>query len=509
MKFLLRLAVFAIAVAAARADGLKISPLFGTNACVQAGRPIAIWGWDTAGEKVEITLGESSATATTGTDGRWKAELPAVKAGGPYSLVVKDSKSEVRSENVVAGEVWLASGQSNMFFPLARTTDGEKACAGADRPTLRLFLIEVKPTFEPASEPSGQWVVCTPQTVRPFSGVAYYFGARLNDELKTPVGMIQSSLGGTPIQCWLPPDVWGLDANLNRIQEDTIKKADIHAQKRYDAVKKRNPKLPPVDLKAVDQNDPSVCFNSGIASIVPYTIAGFLWYQGEWNTATASDYPTLLPLLITKWRELWKEGDIPFYVVQLPAIGKQFYSSLEEKSPWAALREAQLSALQLPNTGVAITMDVGGELHPPNKKPVGERLAGLALMHQYKKGSDAESPMFAEATPDEGALRVKFSHADGLVLKPATDGTGFFIAGDDKIFHAADATVNGDIVILRSSSVAKPTQARYLWSNNPIATLFNGAGLPASPFRTDKWGEEISVVQPEHKRSATPVDTEN
>jgi len=487
---------------------LKIPPLFGTNACVQAGRPIAIWGWNAAGEKVEIKLGESSATATAGPDGRWTAEIPAIKAGGPYTLVVKDAKTEVKSDNIVAGEVWLASGQSNMFLPLARTTDGEKVIAAADHPTIRLFRTEVKPTNDPATELTGEWLVSSPQTVRDFSGVAYYFGLKLNEELKTPVGMIESSLGGTPIQAWLPLDIWKENASLTRIHDETIKRADGHAQKRYDALKKRNPKMPPVDLTVVDQNDPSVCFNAGIAPLYPYTLAGFLWYQGEWNTGTASDYPELLARLITKWRELWNEGDLPFYVVQLPPVGKEFYSSVEVKSSWAALREAQLSALKLPNTGIVVTMDVGGELHPPTKKPVGDRLAGLALAHTYGKKIVADSPMFAEAKADGAKLRVKFTSGEGLVIKPAADGTGFFISGADKKFFPADAVVDGDTIVLTSKNVAQPTQVRYLWSNNPIATVFNGAGLPASPFRSDNW-EDFAVVQPAHKKSAPAAETEN
>lgn len=485
-----------LVVPACHAGGLRLSPLFGDNACVQTQRPVRIWGWSSAGDKITVTLGKGAARATAAEDGRWQCELPPVPVGGPYGLVVRDAAGdEVRSQNILAGEVWLASGQSNMHFPVSKTKAAATDMPAANRPALRLFRNEVVPSYTPSKEPNGKWVVCTSETVKEFSGVAYFFGRKLNQELNVPVGLIQTSLGGTPIEGWLPPEIWKTSPELEKIRQAQADRADKHKRKRFEAVHQawekrgkpadKEPAKP--DYGEVDQNDPSVCFNSGIAPMAGYAIAGFLWYQGEWNVSHAADYSIQLPLLITQWRQLWREGDIPFYVVQLPAIGKTPGGPVEPKSDWARLREAQLSALTLPNTGIAIIIDTGGELHPPEKREVGERLARQALAKTYGRKIDADGPMLRKTSPGDGALRLDFSHARGLVLRPVSGQTGFVISGADRKYYPAQARVEGDAVILSNPSVSNPVQARYLWANNPAATLFNGAGLPASPFRTDDW----------------------
>lgn len=478
------------------AADLRVPALFGDNACVQAGRPVAVWGWAKPGAKVVVTLGDSAAEVTAGPGGRWLAEIPALKPGGPHVLTIKSGAEEVRSENILAGEVWLASGQSNLFFPVGKTQDAAKDVPAARHPEIRLFRCEVLPSYETASEPRGRWEVCSPETVPEFSGVAYFFGERIHRELGFPVGLIQASLGGTPIEGWLPPELWKEGEDFARIHREQEGYGDSHMRKKYEravaAWKRRgspaDAEPPAPDYSRVDQNDPSVCFNAAIAPLVPYTLAGFVWYQGEWNTGRAGDYGKLLAQLVTKWRTLWGGGDLPFLVVQLPAIGtKTSGSSVDPKSGWAALREQQASVRSLPKTGLAVTIDLGGELHPPRKREVGERLARLALAEVYGRGGVSQGPVLKSATPQDGRIVLAFDHAEGMTLQPVDGRTGFAVAGDDKVFHAAQAIVDGGDVIVSSAAVPAPRHVRYLWAQNPSATLYNAAQLPAGPFRTDDW----------------------
>lgn len=508
---LLRLSVFVVCAllcaGGLHATSLRVPALFGDNACVQAGQPLAVWGWSDPASKVTITLDKSSVETTTDADGRWQAELPGIPVGGPYVLSVQSGDQTVTSKNIVAGEVWLASGQSNMFWPLTKTEHAARDIPTAGNDQLRLFRSEIIPSFDTASEPRGKWEVCTPESVAEFSGVAYYFGRKLQKDLNVPVGMIQVSLGGTPIEGWLPPELWKESAEFKALRKVQEGKADDHARKTYERLfqkwKKRGSpagKEPPKpDYAEVDQNDPSVCFNVGIAPLAPYTLTGFLWYQGEWNTGRAEHYDKLLTQLVGKWRKLWGGTELPFYVVQLPNIGKEpSEEPVDFKSGWAALREEQATVLKLPNTGLAVTIDLGGELHPPQKLEVGERLARIALAQAYKRDIPALGPSLTEAKAEGGKLILTFANADGLTLTPAHGRTGFALAGDDKIYHAANATVEGEKILLSTPAVPAPKFVRYLWAQNPQATVYNSAGLPAGPFRTDSW-ENIERISSDEK----------
>ena len=494
---LIIVAILALAVRSWAGD-LKISPLFGDNACVQAGRPVAIWGWGDPGNKVSIDLAGSSVEAEADKSGRWQAKLGPVKAGGPYVLTVKSGEQTVESKNILAGEVWLASGQSNMFWPLYKAQDGEAEIASAQNDKIRFFRCEIEPSFQPIPEPKGKWEICAPETAREFSGAAYYFGKSLQKELGVPVGLIQTALGGTPIEGWLPPDLWKESADFERIRKVQDDLADDHMRKTYERLlkgweRKGSPagKRPPEpDYGGVDQNDASVCYNVGIAPVAPYTIAGFLWYQGEWNASRAADYGKLLEALVSRWRALWGEGDLPFYVVQLPSVGDKLATDpAETKSHWSALREKQATVLKMPNTGLVVTMDVGGELHPPYKQQVGERLARIALANAYKRDIVFSGPTLVKAQAEGKSIAVSFENAAGLVLKPIEGRTGFAIAGDDKVYHAAEARVEGEKIELSSPKVPEPKYVRYLWAQNPAVTVFNEAGLPAAPFRTELWDD--------------------
>lgn len=493
--------VLAIA-SGSHAAPLRMAALFGDNACVQTGRPVAVWGWGDPGAEVTVSMGKSSAKVAVGKDGRWKAELPELPAGGPYVLVAKSGEQTVESRNIVAGEVWLASGQSNMFFPLSKTQDAARDLPEAGNGNLRLFRSEIVPSFETASDPRGKWEVCSPESAAAFSGVAYYFGRKLQKDLNVPVGMIQASLGGTPIEGWLPAELWEESEEFAVLRREQEKKADDHMRKVHQRLseswaKRGRPagKEPPKpDYATVDRNDPSVCFNVGIAPLVPYALAGFLWYQGEWNTGRPAAYDRLLDQLVGKWRALWGAGDLPFYVVQLPNVGtKPATKPVEVKSGWAALREKQASVLNLSNTGLAVTIDVGGGLHPPRKQEVGERLARIALANAYKRDVQALGPSLVNAKAEGGKLILTFAAAKGLVLNPVNGRTGFAIAGENKVYHAAEAVVAGETITLTSPAVPEPQFVRYLWAQNPQATVFNSETLPAAPFRTDSW-EDFEVA---------------
>lgn len=482
---------------AAAPKALKLSTLFGDNACVQADRPIAVWGWAPEGQKVSVTLGTSKAEATAGKEGKWTAQLPALKPGGPYILTATGGGTTLTSKNILVGQVWLASGQSNMFFPMAKTQNAQADIDASKNDQIRLFCIHITPTRTPAADADGQWEVCSPESVAKFSGVAYHFGRKLQKELKQPVGLIQSSLGGTPIEAWTPTEAWSTSPELEKIRQFDVDAAKIHQQKRYEAVlgkwKQHGSKGPePKQEKVVDQNEPSVDYNSGIAPTFPYTIAGFLWYQGEWNVSRSAQYGLMLKTLITQWRALWGEGDLPFLVVQLPNYGKEILAPVDTHRGIMELREAQLAALTLPNTGVATTIDLGdGQLHPPNKKPVGERLALLALAKAYKREVVCDGPTVLKVEPQGNAIVVRFEHAIGLHLDLKDNLSGFAIAGDDRQYHFAKATVSANAVTLTSSDVPAPKYVRYLWANNPKATLFNKEGLAAGPFRTDDWDADV------------------
>lgn len=483
---------------------LRVSPLFSENACLQADTPLKVWGWAQPREKVEVTLGQGKASATANVEGRWQVELPAVTVGGPYVLTVKGAQQTIESKNILAGQVWLASGQSNMQWPMERAEETKKDIPQAQAPELRLFRVEVEPSYQLAREPNGRWEICTPETAASFSSVAYYFGRKLQRELGgTPVGLIQSAKGGTPIEGWLPMGIWKENTELERIYQNQLKLGDDHMRKTYERLHKKwlsggkkgtEPAAPNYNL--VDQNDPSVCFNVGIVPLIPYPIAGVLWYQGEWNTSRASEYDDLLTRLIVEWRQLWQNEELPFYVVQLPNITKAKTSVVEPDSGWAALREAQTVVRQIPHTGLVVTIDVGGDLHPGRKQPVGERLARLALAKTYGKDIPAEGPILEKNEIIDGKIRLTFREANGLTLRSTPNtGTGFAVAGVDRVFHPAEAEVSDMAIILSSPAVPAPLHVRYLWANDPSPTVFNAADLPAGPFRTDDW-TEVSVAPP-------------
>ena len=627
-----------------RADTLRLPSLIGDHMVVQQGTPIGVWGWDTPGHEIEVSMAGHQVTARTDDEGRFRVELPALEPGGPHVLIVEGS-DRVVVRDVLVGEVWVGSGQSNMAYAFSRSQSAEEETPRADRPRVRLFTAAPRETAEPADDVAGSWVVATPETVQSFSAVAWYFGSRLHEELEVPVGLVVSCWPGTQGESWTPRRLLEADPELRPIVRDwdarpatertvldepfefELELGDVRLVPRESSTPPGrvivgepgpddgsvrfgdgctssipgatvstirpgpggrptamrfagsvrpgesgwaecplNPEGDTADLSRfaaielmargtapftlmVDQPTvvdwdrysgptleagavwsshrvglddlrqagwgvahpltleslqslllgvtppgwrpqlPGGLFNAMIAPLAPYAIRGVIWYQGEGNAGRPEQYRHLLPALIDGWRAAWDLGDFPFLVVQLPN-----YRPVRDEpsdSNWARLREAQLRTLEaVPSAGLVVTIDLGeaADVHPPYKREVGQRLARWALGTTYGQDLEYSGPLYNEMVRDGRKLRLRFDHVGGGL--EARDGgplRGFAVAGEDRWFHWARATVEGDTVVVWSDEVQTPVAARYAWADNPICNLVNAEGLPASPFRTDAW----------------------
>lgn len=639
---------------AVRAE-IHLPAIIGDNMVLQQDTKVRIWGTATANEHITVTFNNRSANAVADPQGRWQVLIGPFKAGGPFELTVKGDTT-ITIKNVLVGEVWLCSGQSNMEWPLINTFNSTETLVQANLPQIRLFTVEKHTSTTPLNDVEGKWVVTTPDEAAHFSAVGYFFGRELFQQLKMPVGLIHSSWGGTPAEAWtshdalvsvpeLKPILDRYEASLNALPQTkaAYEKAlaaweeknlylDVEnkgeglgyadpATRTSDWPKMDLPKqieaagllidgavwfrkvvqlpdawagkdlvvyLPPIDdydttyfngkkigatgretpnsymvlrkyvvpgalvhgganLIAVrvfdsageggfsrggkmalgpanaadeelvslrgewdykvelalepkhpdwgsrpdavgvgNQNNPSVLYNAMIAPLVPFAIRGAIWYQGESNAGRAYQYRTLFPLMIRNWRGAWG-NQFPFYFVQL--ANWHAHKAEPDDSDWAELREAQLMTLREPQTGMAVIIDVGDEveLHPRNKLDVGRRLAAWALANTYGQKVVASGPLFDRFTVEGDKVWIKFKYAAGLKTSDGDPVKGFAIAGEDHRFVWADARIEGDTVVVSSSQVAKPVAVRYGWADNPIVNLYNRAGLPASPFRTDDW----------------------
>ncbi|HEX5324689.1 MAG TPA: sialate O-acetylesterase [Capsulimonadaceae bacterium] len=629
-----------------------LSPLFSDNMVLQRNQPVPIWGWTDPGQIVTVTLAGHKATATAGSDGRWQATLPAMKAGGPYTVSLSGPQ-KVTLHNVLIGDVWICSGQSNMQFGVGNLLNPDQVIAKADNPKLRLYTVGMNAALEPQATASGSWLVCTPQNIRVgswggFSAVAYFFGQALQKKLGIPIGLIHTSWGGTPAEAWTSApallqkfgsfapalqriaqaaviqrsgqdffeqaqDTWyqqndpgtkttpqWQSADLDESQWQTMnlpiywenagipalsafdgimwfrKEIDLSAE---DAGKAATLHLGPIDdrdttwvngtrvggmnqydqdriytipagvlkagrnviavrvldtggnggiwgtpdqmslqvkgggavslagpwkwnigtaLSAVPappaspeglQNEPSTLYNGMIAPLIPYGIKGAIWYQGESNADRSYQYRSLLPAMIDDWRTRWGEGSFPFLIVQLA----NFMATKPQpsESGWAELREAQLMTWQhVPNTGMAVIIDIGdaNDIHPKDKQDVGSRLALAAGAVAYGDTRDEYSgPIYKSMTTEGNRIHLTFDHLGGGLVAKGGLLSGFAIAGADKHWVWANAIIDGDTVVVSSPEVPNPVAVRYAWADNPVCNLYNKAGLPASPFRTDDW----------------------
>lgn len=493
---------------AARAE-VKLPGIFGNQMVLQRDIALPVWGWAEPGETVKVAFGSQSKTATADAQGKWSVTLNPVKAGGPFTLRVQGSKNTIEKTDILVGEVWLCSGQSNMAMTVGGVLNKDAEIAASDYPKIRLFTVPRKTAVTPQDNCGGDWKVCGPKTVPGFSAAAYFFGRRLHQELGVPVGLIDSSWGGTPIQAWTSlnthqasPDLqpmlenlkkaiasWNPEAASQRFKQEVAKweAAAAKAKAEGKEFKVRKPREP-IDPQ-ISQGSPARLYNGMIAPLAPYALRGAIWYQGEANAGNAALYGKQLPAMIANWRADWHQGDFPFLFVQLPNfMAPQVKPS--ETNGWPLMREQFFKTLAVPGAGMAVTIDVGeaDDIHPKNKQEVGKRLAQWALAKVYGKPILACGPLYRSMQASGGKIAVSFDYADGLKVK-GDKLKGFAIAGDDKKFVWADAMVVGKTVVVSSPEVPKPAAVRYAWANNPECNLYNGADLPASPFRTDDWAE--------------------
>jgi len=619
---------------------ITLPKVFGDNMVLQRGIKIPIWGNSAPETHIIAELGKFRTTTTADREGKWQVRFPVFKAGGPYELKISESgkpNPEIRLKGILIGDVWLASGQSNMEWQVQQAQDASKEIANADFPEIRFLFVEHDKKLTPQLDIlAGKWRVCNPSNAPQFSAVAYYFARKIHKDHNVPVGIIQSTWGGTPVQSWTsreklltsPITKTSAQANDTLTQGSFIKDSldlvrfwDIvyHPQNNTDKIipvpeyDDRNwqvvemPKLindfgsgpyegmvwlrkkitlpesfngkdlilnlghpemnyslyfngeeickdiwnanpthsytiparlvksegnsiavrmamlwgggglnPPVDeIYIADgsskvslagrwlyqknlepalpkihnyQNYHALLYNAMINPVIPYGIKGFLWYQGEANDSVAYNYRKLFPMLITDWRQRWGQGDLPFLYVQLANFKKT--KAFPSESEWAELREAQTLTLAQPNTAMACIIDIGdaNSIHPSNKQEVGRRLALNADKLVYKQNCIAWGPLYKSFRKEGNRIRISFSDiGGGLVSKNTKEITGFAIAGKDKQFYWAKATISGNDVLVYCDKVSEPEAVRYAWADNPDCSLINSAGLPAIPFRTDAW----------------------
>jgi sialate O-acetylesterase len=493
---MLRIVLLA-AFAATLHGAVKLPSLISDHMVLQQGVPVRIWGTADPGEAVRVEFQGQNVAAKARESGKWEAWLHPLSAAGPLEMTVAASNT-VTIHDVLVGEVWLGSGQSNMEFVLANANNHDDEVAHAAYPLIHLFHVKRALAETPAEDVTGAWEVCSPQSVPRFSAVEYFFGRHLHQALHVPMGLIESDWGGTPAEAWTSHPALEADAALKFILEnwDRVLASYPAARQRYDqqieqwnqAVAKANadgtkpPNRPAAPQGPGHQFTPAGLFNGMIAPLTPYTIRGVIWYQGESNASEmhAYRYRRLFADMIEDWRNRWGEGDFPFLFVQL--------ANYKSNQWWPVLRESQAETLRLRNTGMALAIDIGesNDIHPKNKQDVGKRLALAALHVAYSQGGEYSGPTFAEATPEGGRMRVYFSHAAGMQPKGGGEVAGFTIAGADGKFVPAEARIDGETVVVSSAEVADPAAVRYAWADDPACNLINAAGLPAVPFRSDR-----------------------
>jgi sialate O-acetylesterase len=462
MRAMPHLPLAAVLLATAANADISLPAILSSGMVLQQDSVVALWGHADPGETITITPSWPGlpTEATADQSGAWRAFLPTpthADAPDPQTLTLA-GKNTLTLTDILLGEVWFCSGQSNMEMFVGNpngafggVTNWEEEVKTATIPDLRLFDVANAVSATPRSDCQGKWSPSTPDRAALFSATAFFFGRELHSALKVPIGLITADWGGTPIQAWTGA-------------------AALKAQG-LDATSAENP------------GAPSALFNAMVAPVIPYGIRGFLWYQGEANRDQAYLYRSMFPALINDWRLLWSRGELPFEFVQIAP-----FDYGPDTGQTGELREAQAMALSLPHTGMAVTMDIGdpADIHPRNKQEVGRRLALCALADAYGQAVEFSGPVYAGAQPDTRRIRIRFTHADGLA-PTGQPLTCFTIAGKDRAFHPAQAAIDGDSVLVWSDQVPAPVAVRFAWDDADQPNLHNAAGLPAAPFRTDTW----------------------
>jgi sialate O-acetylesterase len=499
------LTILPLSVASIFAAEFRLAAPVCDHMVLQREKPVPIWGFGDSGETVTVSFGGQTKSASVDSTGKWLVKLDPLAASAESRKMVIAAKSAARSievNDVLVGEVWLGSGQSNMAMTVSSSANFEQEKNSADLPLIRHFRDSSGPGTSPQTETKGKWEVSSSQSVGGFSATLYFFGREIQRELGVPVGLINTSVGGTPIESWIAAKTQAEDPKLKDAHSADIanytafnpekamadyekaleqwKKADAEA-KTSGAKPPRKPTDPVQNRKS--KGGPGELFNGKVAPLVPYAVRGMLWYQGEANASVqkAPLYVHQLSALVTDWRKLWKE-ELPFAWVQLPN-----YKSTEG---WPLMRESMMKTLALPKTGMAITLDIGDaeDIHPKNKQDVGKRLSLWALGTVYgKKVAATSGPLPSGHKIQGNEISVSFNHADGGLKAAAGELKGFQIAGADETWKPARARVSGNSVVVANPEITAPVAVRYAWSDLPDGNLRNGAGLPATSFRTDEW----------------------
>jgi len=518
----LSLLTIAAAISGSLHADVKPNPLFTDGAVLQRGQPVPVWGTARDGEKVTVEI-DSQKVSTTAANGNWSVNLKPLKEGGPHTMKITGDNA-VTVNNLLVGEVWVCSGQSNMEFKFSNAASAKEEGPKATFPKIRMFTVKKTTSIKPLTEAVGSWVECSPETVGGFSAVGYFFARDLFQKLGVPVGMIHTSWGGTPAQAWTSLEGLGTDPELKGYVDSANQKLANHdaivaaypakleqfntqlkewnetVGKTYQETvkawneataqaKQAGQPLPPKPAPATPQpkapagpgggsGDPASLYNGMLAPVIPYGIKGAIWYQGESNARNSKQYRTLFPAMIADWRARWKQGDFPFLFVQIAPFSGQ--------PP--EIREAQfLTLAKVKNTAMAVTTDVGDakNIHPTRKEPVGQRLALAARALAYGEKIEYSGPLYDSMKAKSGKIALGFKHVGGGLLAKDGELKGFTIAGEDKNFVPAQAKIEGATIVVSAEGVSNPKAVRYGWENVPDVNLYNKEGLPASPFRTD------------------------
>jgi sialate O-acetylesterase len=550
---------------------VRLPALFSDNVVLQRDLPLPVWGWADPGEQVEVSLRGLSRVAIADREGRWRVTFAGMAAGGPFDMTVtgngtsekKDTAKKITISNVLFGDVWVCSGQSNMEVPIRDALNPEHEISTADYPEIRFFKVRGRASLRPLEDVErmdghglGLWVPCSPQSVKqfPFSAVGYFFGRELQRKLKVPIGLVDCCWGGTAAECWVNLELLKTDPdykpsvdwveNLIADHPDILDdfepyylrwgetwgvwwKAYQEWEKDGNAAGKPRPSDAHLGALPGNPLTHTGAYNAMLRPLIPFGIRGVTWYQGESNTGKYKAYRKLFPALINFWRKEWNQGNFPFLFVQLASYEldsmKPDYLLNESvdgmsRDPtdhdWARLREVQLDTLDVvPNTRMAVAVDVGDRVnvHPTNKQAVGKRLALAALARVHGQDVIYSGPIYSSMEKTDSTIRLRFKHVGGGLVARGGDARGFAIAGEDQKFFWATARIVGDAVVVESEKVSDPVAVRYAWDDDPVSSLYNKAGLPASPFRTDDWPLMVqdSVVEtktPEQeKRDKAPV----
>ena len=513
----IRLACWGFGVAAALAvtshcrGEVALPSMLGDHMVLQRGIEAPIWGWADPNESITVKIDNQEHQTKADAEGKWSVRLQPLEVGEPRTMTIQGENNQITVRDILAGEVWICSGQSNMQWPVAASWNADLTIAAADQPQIRLITVETPGIQQPLKDFQGKWEVCRPETASDFSAVGFFFGLQLQQLLEVPIGLIDNAWGGSSCEAWVQrdrmqdEDLYGplmkRWAETEGNPEQSGPYAEFEAawmkwQDEFIAAKKAGQPLPSAPNRPnspmVQQHRPANLFMGRVEPIMPFAIRGVIWYQGESNASRAFQYRELFPLMIRNWREAWGQGDFPFYWVQLA----DFRDEKPEPgdSDWAELREAQtLSVEKLPHAGQAVIIDIGegNDIHPRNKLEVGKRLARLALAKDYGMTIVDDSPRYASIQIQEGKVELTFQDVGGgLRTVDENQVQGFAIAGEDRKWHWAQAEIvksDNTKVLVWHEQVPNPVAVRYAWADNPVCNLYSAEGLPVTPFRTDDW----------------------